>query len=196
MHWRRKWQPTPVFLPGESQGWEAWWAAVYGSHRVRHDWSDLAAAALWWGMNSPVYEASSNSRLIRSAQPLSPVWLFVTQWTTVHQASLSTMNSQSLLKLMFIESVMPSNHLNLYCPLLLSLSIFPASGSFPMSQFFPSRGQSIRASASASVLPMNIPDWFSLGLTGWISLLSRGFSRVFSNSRVHRHQFFRAQLSL
>ena len=73
---------------------------------------------------------------------------------------------------------------------------FPASGSFPMSQFFTSGGQSIGASASASVLPMNIQDWFPLGWTGWISLLSKGLSRVFSNTTVQKHQFFSAQLSL
>ena len=73
---------------------------------------------------------------------------------------------------------------------------FPASGSFPMSQFFPSGGQSIGASASASVLPMNIQDWSPLGWTGWISLQSKGLSRVFSNTTVQKHQFFRAQLSL
>ena len=73
---------------------------------------------------------------------------------------------------------------------------FPASGSFPMSWFFASGGQSIGASASASVLPMNIQDWFPLGLTGWISLQSKGLSRVFSNTAVQKHQFFGAQLSL
>ena len=73
---------------------------------------------------------------------------------------------------------------------------FPASGSFPMSQFFASGGQSIGASASASVLPMNIQDWFPLGWTGWISLQSKGLSRVFSNTRVQRHLFFSAQISL
>ena len=72
---------------------------------------------------------------------------------------------------------------------------FPASGSFPMSQFFASCGQSIGVSASASVLPMNIQDWFPLGWTGWISLLSRGLSRVFSNITVQKHQFFSTQLS-
>ena len=71
---------------------------------------------------------------------------------------------------------------------------FPASGSFPMSQFFASSGQSIEASASAPVLPMNIQDWFSLGLTGWISLQSNRFSRVFSNTTVQKHQFFDSQL--
>ena len=73
---------------------------------------------------------------------------------------------------------------------------FPASGSFPMSQFFTSSGQSIGVSASTSVLPMNTQDWFPLGWTGWISLRSKGLSRVFSNTTVQKHQFFWAQLSL
>ena len=92
-------------------------------------------------------------------------------------------NSQSLLKLMSIESVMPSNHLILCSPppLLLHQS-FPASGSCPMSQFYTSGGQSI--GASAWVLPMNIRDWFRLGLTGLISLQSKGLTRVFSNTTV------------
>ena len=72
----------------------------------------------------------------------------------------------------------------------------PASGSFPMSQFFASGGQSIGASDSASVLPMNIQDWFPLGWTGWISLQFKGHSRVFSNTTVRKHQFFDTQLSL
>ena len=75
------------------------------------------------------------------------------------------------------------------------LQSFPASGSFQMSQFFPSGGQSIRVSASASVLPMNIQDWFPLGWTGWISLQSKGLSRVFTTT-VQKHQFFCIQLSL
>ena len=73
---------------------------------------------------------------------------------------------------------------------------FPASGSFPMSQLFSSGGQSIRVSASTSVLPMNTQDWSPLGWTGWNSLQSKGFSRVFSNTTVQKHQFFCAQLSL
>ena len=103
---------------------------------------------------------------------------------------------RSLLKLMSIESVMLSNHLTLCRPLSSHLQSFPASGYFPMSQFFTSDGQSIGASASASVLPMNIQDWVPLGLTGWISLQSKGLSRVFSNTTVQKHQFFDAQLSL
>ena len=76
------------------------------------------------------------------------------------------------------------------------LQSFPASGSFPMSQFFASGGQSIGVSASALVLPMNVQDWFPSGLTGWISLLSKGLSRVFSNTTVQKDQFFGAQLFL
>ena len=72
---------------------------------------------------------------------------------------------------------------------------FPASGSFPMSQLFASGGQSIRVSASTSVLPMNTQDWSPLGWTGWISLQPKGFSRVFSNTTVQKHQFFGSQLS-
>ena len=81
-------------------------------------------------------------------------------------------------------------------PFSSHLQSFPASGSFQMSQLFTSSGQSIRVSASASVLPINIQDWFPLGWTGWISLQSKGLSRVFSSATVQKHQFFRAQLSL
>ena len=76
------------------------------------------------------------------------------------------------------------------------LQSFPASGSFPMSHLFTSGGQSIGASASTSVLPMNTQDWSPLGWTGWISLQSKGLSTVFSNTTVQKHQFFGAQLSL
>ena len=81
-------------------------------------------------------------------------------------------------------------------PLSFCLQSFPASGSFPVSQFFASGGQSIRALASASVLSMNIQDWFPLGWTGWISLQSNGLSRVFSNTTVQKHQFFSTHPSL
>ena len=81
-------------------------------------------------------------------------------------------------------------------PFSSHLQSFPASGSFSVSQFFPSGGQSIRVSASASVLPMNTQDWFLLECTGWISLQSKGLSRVLSNTTVQKHQFFSTQLSL
>ena len=125
----------------------------------------------------------------------SHVRFFVTPWTTARQASLSITNSWSLFKVMFIMSVMPSNHPILCCPFSSHLQSFPASGSFPMSRFFASGSQSIGFSASASVLPMNIQDWFPLGWTGWISLQSKGPSRVFSNTTVQKHKFFSTQLS-
>ena len=81
-------------------------------------------------------------------------------------------------------------------PFSSCLQFFPASGSFQMSQFFASGGQSIGVSASATILPMNIQDWFPFGWTGWISLQSKGLSRVFSNTTVQKHQFFSAQLYL
>ena len=81
-------------------------------------------------------------------------------------------------------------------PFSSQLQSFPASGFFPMSQFFASDGQSTGVSVSASVLPMNIQDWFPLRLTSWISLQSKGLSRVFSNTTVQKHQFFGTQLSL
>ena len=81
-------------------------------------------------------------------------------------------------------------------PFSSCLQSFPASGSFLMSQFFVSGGQIMGVSPSVSVLPMNIQDWFPLGLTGWISLQSKGLSRAFSNTSVQKHQFFGAQLSL
>ena len=110
--------------------------------------------------------------MLSSFQLLSCVWLFETPWTAADQASLSITNSQSLLKLMSIASLMPSNHLILCHPLSSCLQSFPASGSFPVSWFFPSGGQTIGVSTSASVLPMNIQDWFPLGLTGLTSLQS------------------------
>ena len=130
-----------------------------------------------------------------SVQVLSHAWLSVTPWTATFQASLSIINSGNLLKLMSIEYVMPSNHLILCSPLCLLPSSFPAPGSFQMSHFFTSGGQSIGVSASASVLPMNIQNWFPLGLTAWVSLLSKGLSRIFSNTIVQKHQFFSTPLS-
>ena len=149
---------------------------------------------------NPFYQTLVNrlflQALFSSVQSLSQVWLFVIPWTAARKASLSITNSKTLLRLMSIKSVMPSSHLILCRPLLLLLSIFLASGYFPMSQFFSSGGQSTGVSASASILPMNIQEWFPLGWTGWISLQSKGLSRVFSNITVQKHQFFGTQLSL
>ena len=131
-----------------------------------------------------------------SVQSLSHVWLFVTPWTAATRLPCPSP----------IPRVYPNS-----CPLgrwshpTISSSVipfsshlqsFPALGFFQMSQFFESDGQSIRVSASASVLPMNIQDWLPLGWTGLISLQPKGLSRVFSNTTVQKHQFFGAQLSL
>ena len=132
------------------------------------------------------------SRFFRAVvvQSFSGVQLFVTSWTVARQASPSI--SQSLLKLMSIESVMPSNHLILF----FCLQSFLAIGPFPVSWLFASGSPSTGASASAPVLPMNIQNWFLLALTGLISSWSKGLSRGFSNTTVQKHQFFGAQLSL
>ena len=146
--------------------------------------------------NLKVFPYIQSFPIFSSVQSLSPVWLFATPWIAAHQASLSTMNSWSLLTLLFTESVMPSNHLILCHLLLLPLQSFPASGSFLMNQFFTSGGQSIGVSVSASVLPVNIQDWFHLGWTDLISLQVKVLSRLFSNTTVKKHQFFGTQLSL
>ena len=134
-------------------------------------------------------------RMFCSVQLLSRVQLFATPWTAAHQPSLSMANSQSLLKLMSIESVIPPSHLILCHPLLLLPSIPPSIRSFPMSQLFAWGGQSIGVSASASFLPMDTQDWSPLRWTGWISLQSKGLPRVFSSTAVQKHQFFSTQLS-
>ena len=141
----------------------------------------------------------SLSRCFRSqcpdvVQSLSHVWLSLIPRTAAHQASWSFSISQSLLKLMSIESVMPSNISSSDVPLSSCLQSYPAAASFPMSQLLASGTQSI--GASASVLAMSIWSWFPLGWTGWISLLSRGLSRVFSSTAVWKHLFFGAQPSL
>ena len=123
-----------------------------------------------------------------SVQSLSYVWLFATPWTTAHQASLSITNCQSLFKLKSIQSWGHPTISSSVIPFSSCLQSLPASGSFPMSQFFVSGGQSIGVSASASVLTMNTQDWFPLQ--------SKGLSRVFPNITVQKHQFFGTLLSL
>ena len=126
-------------------------------------------------------------------QSLSHIQFFATSWTAVRQAFLSLMNSKSLPRFMPIESVMPSDHLILCHIFSFCLQSFPAWGSSPTSWLFASGSQSIGAPASGSVLPMSIQGWFPLGLTGLISLLSKGLSRVFFSTTIWKHQFFGAQ---
>ena len=115
-----------------------------------------------------------------------------TPWTAAKQASLSITIFWSLIKLMSIESVMPSNHLILCYPLLLLPSIFPSTRVFLMSQLFSSSGWS--TGVSASVLPLNIQDWFPLRLTALITLQSKGLSSILSNTTVQKYQFFGSSL--
>ena len=119
----------------------------------------------------------------------------VTPWTAACEASLSSTISQSLLRFISIESVILSNHLVLCQSLLLLPSVFPSMKVFSSESALCFRWPSTGASASA-VLPMNIQSWFSLGLTGLISLLSKELSRVFSSITFQNHQFFHTQLSL
>ena len=127
---------------------------------------------------------------ISSVQSLSCVWLFATPWTAACQASLSINNSQSLFKLLSIESMMPSNHLIL-CHLLLLVS--QHQGLF---KWVSSSHQGAKVLEFQPQHQLQHQDWFSLGLTGWISLLSKGLSGIFSNTAVQKHQFLSTQLSL
>ena len=130
-----------------------------------------------------------------SVQSLSRVRLFATPWIAAHQASLSINISRSSLKLTSIESVMPSSHLILCHPLLLlpptppSIRVF-SNESTPLAW----GSQSTGVSALASFLPKNTQDWSPLEWTGWISLKSKGLSRVFSNTTVQKYQFFGTQV--
>ena len=136
-----------------------------------------------------------------SFQLLSHFRLFVTPWTSARQASLSITNSQSLLKLTSIELVVPSNHPILCRPLLLPRSVFPSFRTFSNESVkFTSGSQSIGVSASSSVLPVNIQDWFPVGWTGWIFLLSKVFSSLLQHhsskaSVLRCSTFFIVQLS-
>ena len=135
------------------------------------------------------------SNQIRSDQSLSRVRLFATPWITARQASLSIINSWSSLRLTSIESVMPWAISSSVVPFSSCPQSLPASESFPMSQLFAWGSQSTGVSALASFLPKKSQDWSPSEWTGWISLQSKGFSRVFSNTTVQKHQFFGAQPS-
>ena len=128
--------------------------------------------------------SQQNCSQFNSVQSLSCVWLFVIPWTAECQASLSITNSQNLIKLMSFESVMPSNHLILYHPLLLPPLIFPSIRVFSNESALHIRWPKYWSFSFSIKLPMNIQDWFPSGLTGLISLVSKRLSRVFSNTTV------------
>ena len=136
-------------------------------------------------------QGESQQRLV--VHLLSHVWLFSTPWTAACQGSLFITTPRACLNSCpFCQWCHPPISSSAV-PFSSSLQSFPASGFFPMSQFFASVGQSIEPSAAASVLPMNVQGWFPLGLTGVISLLSKGLLQVFSSITVWRHQLFGAQ---
>ena len=184
---RMKWLPIWVFLPGEFHGQRT--LVGYSPQDCKE--SDMAEQLSLTHM----YIFHIMEFQIRSDQSLSRVRLFAIPWIAALQASLPITNSQSSLRLMSIESVMPSSHLILCRPLLLLPPIPPASESFPMSQLFAWGGQSTGVSVLASFLPKKSQGWSLSECTGWISLQSKGLSRVFSNTTVQKHQFFSAQPS-
>ena len=135
--------------------------------------------------------------LVVVVQLLNRVWLSAIPWTEARQASLSFTISQSFLKLTAnrVGDAISLTISSSFVPFSSCLQSYPASGSFPVSQLFTAGGQSTGASASVSVLPVNIQGWFALGLTGLFSLLSKGLWRV-SNTIVGKPQFFSAQMRL
>ena len=146
----------------------------------------------------PIFRDSRQFNSVQSSSvpSLSHVRLSATPQTAARQASLSITNSRNLLKLIFIESVMPSNHLIFCHPLLLLPSVFPSTRVFSSESVLHIRWPKYW-SCSFSISPsVNIQDWFPLGLTSLIPLLSKGLSRVFYNTTAQRHQFFSTQLSL
>ena len=138
-----------------------------------------------WGSKLPLIEWLFHRSVVSNS---------VTPWTAPLQASWSFTVSHSLHVHWVGDGIQPSHPLSSPSP--PALQSFPASWSFPTSRLFASGGQNITTSSSASVLPMNVQGWFSLELTGLISLQSKGLSRVFSSTTVWKHQFFSTQPSL
>ena len=192
--------PDPALPLGQELP-EAWggparvvcWPTVLGrDRRAREGVLTWGARLPAWGVGSAVlchlHLGTQGPWPTVAVQSLSRVRLFAAPWTAAHQASLS-------FTIWVYPNSRPSSQ---WCHPTISSSVvpfssclqsFPESGSFPMSSLLPSGGQSNGASASASVLPLNIQDWSPLGWTGWISLQSKGLSRVFSNTTVQKHQF-------
>ena len=157
--------------------------SAFGLHSSRYYsfWNLLVMRGLWYG------------NYILSSVQLSHVQLFATPWIAARQDSLSITNSQSSLRLMSIESVMPSS--SSVVPFSSCSQSLPASEFFPVSQLFTWGCQSTGVSALASFLPKKSQGWSPSEWTGWIALQSKGLSRVFSNTTLQKHQFFSAQPS-
>ena len=176
-------QDGSITVPSEIFLWRkntARWLIFKSSHIPLHLAQDAE--------NQVLHVAVSQFSPSVMSDSLQPHWL-------QHTRPLSITNSQRLPKLMSIESMIESNHLFLCHPLLFPPSIFPSIRVFLNESVLCIRRPKYWVSSSASVLPMNIQDWFPLGWTGWISLQSKGLSRVFSNTTVQKHQLLDAQLS-
>ena len=167
-----------------------------GSARSLGGGHEIHSSILAWRLPRTEEPVANSPVQFSSVQSLSRVGLFVTPWIAAHQASLSITNSWSSLRLMSIESVMPSSHRILCCPLLLLPPIPPSIRLFSNESTLCMRWPKYW-SFSFSIIPSKEhPGWSHLEWTGWISLQSKGLSRVFSNTTDQKHQFFSAQLSL
>ena len=196
--WRTPWTEEPGGLQ------------FVGYQRIGHGWATNTRTPLsWhfpWTLNSTFFvkffiifnskiflmKTSYSSVQFSSVQSLSRVQFLATPWTATRPLPAPRVHSNPCPPSRWCHPAISSS----VVPFSSCLQTFPASGSFPMSQLFAWGGQSIGVPASASVLPMNTQDWSPLGWTGWISLQFKGLSRIFSNTKVQKHQFFSAQLSL
>ena len=174
--WRRKWQPTPVFLPGKPHGQRSLASYSPWGHKESDTTQRLHFLSVQFS-RSVVSDSLQPHGLQQTRLPCPPTPGVYSNLCPLSWWHHPTISSSTV-------------------PFFSCLQSFPASGSFPMSQFFASSGHSIGVSALASVLPMNIQDWSPLGWTGWISLQSKGLLRVFSNITDQKHQFFCTKLSL
>ena len=184
------------------EGYNPW------GHRVQHDWTCTQFNDEWlvrkkgggggvWGTRAIFWQHfihQINLVQFSSVQLLSHVQLFVTPWTAACQPPCPSPTPGAYPNLCPLSQWCYPTISSSVIPFSSHLQSFPASGSFQMSQFFESGGQSI--GVSASVLPMDIQNWLPLGWTGWIFLQSKGLSRVLSNTTVQQHQFFSTRLSL
>ena len=154
----------------------------------------MVVIAYWWAVTLSAGKRRDSVQF-SSVQSLSRVWLFATPWTAACQASLSITNSRSSLRLTSIESVMPSSHLILCHPLLLLTPISPSIRVFSNESTLHMMWSKYWSFSFRSFLPKKSQGWSPSEWTGWISLQSKGLSRVFSNTTVQKHQFFGTQLS-
>ena len=179
--WTRVWVDSGIW----------WWTGKPGmlqsrGHRVRDDWTTVLNWQLPWWSEKVKSESVKYSVISDSSRPHGPKYARPPCPSPTPEVYPNSCQLSQWCHPTILSSVDPFSS---------SLQSFPASGSFPMSQLFTSGGQSIGVSVSTSVLPVNIQEWFPLGWTGWISLQSKGLSRVFSNTTVQKHPFFGAQLS-